>query len=179
MSASTKLLNALHFNAVVNTDYFIWSTNVLQLFTNSSIRFSSSTQREVTFQGIYNNHHVCKVGGYMIELLLLHISFFLPLYHLFPDLRSWKTVDFNGLTSWPARNITCSDARNMEYKTSISYDDRTVSSAKVWTGSGFNLSSFCIPSFSIAISTIGRHFLYMINKNINALRRSPALVLWR
>ena len=47
--ASDMLLNALHFNAVVNTDNFIWSINFLYLFINSSICISNSPQRENGF----------------------------------------------------------------------------------------------------------------------------------
>ena len=126
----------------------------------------------MTFQNICNSHHVNKLGIYLIELYLI--------FHTFVPVASRSMImedsKLRWLNSTPAPNLIGSDARSMECKTSISYDDRTISSTKAWTGCGFNLSSFWVPNFSIAISTIGLHVLSMINKDINVLRGSPVSV---
>ena len=74
-------------------------------------------------------------------------STFVPVTTWSTKKMSWKTAYFDGLTSSPALNITGLDSRSIDFITSISQDDKTISSAKAWTGSGLNLSSFRMPSF--------------------------------
>ena len=100
----------MHFSEMGNTDNFIWSSSVWYLLINSSVYFSSSSQKDNDFPRYLWLVSRWQRGRECHWINTSDESFFLPLYQLLPDLRSWETTHFDGSTSSPALSIKGSDS---------------------------------------------------------------------